>query len=45
LVTLFVLPAIFDAVLGKSRSRSPSLHPDDPESRHYSVLEATAAAH
>jgi multidrug efflux pump subunit AcrB len=38
LVTLFVLPAIFDMVLGKSTARSSSLHPDDPESNHYSPL-------
>jgi multidrug efflux pump subunit AcrB len=42
LVTLFLLPPIFDMVLGKSKARSSSLHPDDPESSHFSAPEATA---
>jgi predicted RND superfamily exporter protein len=33
--TLLVLPAVFAIVMGKSQSRSPSVHPDDPESAHY----------
>jgi multidrug efflux pump subunit AcrB len=36
LTTLFILPAVFAAVLGKSSARSPSLHPDDPESSYFS---------
>ncbi len=36
LTTLFILPAIFAAVLGTSSARSPSLHPDDPESSYFS---------
>jgi multidrug efflux pump subunit AcrB len=33
--TLLILPAIFAVVMGKSAYRSPSLHPDDPESQHH----------
>jgi multidrug efflux pump subunit AcrB len=33
--TLLVLPAVFAAVLGRSRTGSQSLHPDDPDSRHH----------
>lgn len=33
--TLLILPAFFAIVMGKSKHRSPSLHPDDAESRHY----------
>src|SRR5260370_5043229 len=33
--TLLILPAFFAIVMGKSVHRSPSLHPDDAESRHY----------
>ncbi len=46
LTTLFVLPAIFAVVLGRSSARSSSLHPDDPESSHYfpdNPAESTAA--
>jgi multidrug efflux pump subunit AcrB len=33
--TLLVLPAIFAIVIGKSKAKSPSIHPDDPESEQY----------
>jgi multidrug efflux pump subunit AcrB len=33
--TLLVLPSIFALVIGKKQSRSPSVYPDDPESKHY----------
>jgi predicted RND superfamily exporter protein len=33
--TLLVVPSIFAIVIGKSVSRSPSLHPADPNSRYY----------
>ena len=35
LTTLLVLPAVFAAVQGRSRTASPSLDPSDPESVHY----------
>ncbi len=34
--TLFILPGFF-AILANKRARSPSLHPGDPESSHYSA--------
>jgi len=34
LCTLFVLPAVFAVTMGDN-ARSPSVHPDDPESSHY----------
>ena len=34
-VTLLILPAIFALVMGRRSYRSPSLHPDDPESSHH----------
>src|SRR5262249_38733803 len=34
-VTLFIVPSVFALLLGRSKPRSPSLHPDDPESSHY----------
>ncbi len=34
-VTLFIVPSVFALLLGKKTPRSPSLHPDDPESAHY----------
>jgi multidrug efflux pump subunit AcrB len=47
-VTLFIVPSVFALLLGKKTPRSPSLHPDDPESSHYapegSQPEATAHA-
>jgi hypothetical protein len=36
--TLLVLPSVFAIVIGKSKSRSPSMYPDDPESAHYDPL-------
>jgi multidrug efflux pump subunit AcrB len=35
LTTLFVLPTVFAAVQGQSRTQSPSLDPADPESVYY----------
>jgi hypothetical protein len=35
LTTLLVLPAVFAAVQGRSRTSSPSLDPGDPDSPHY----------
>ncbi len=34
--TLLVVPSIFAIVIGRKVARSPSIHPADPESRHYS---------
>ena len=39
--TLLILPAVFALVMGKSQYRSPSLHPDDPHSRHHDSTEET----
>ncbi|WP_435011991.1 efflux RND transporter permease subunit (plasmid) [Tundrisphaera lichenicola] len=33
--TLLVLPSIFALVIGKKEAHSPSIYPDDPESKHY----------
>ena len=33
--TLLVVPSIFAVVIGNKVARSPSIYPDDPESRHY----------
>jgi multidrug efflux pump subunit AcrB len=33
--TLLILPAIFAILMGGSRHRSPSLHPDDADGMHY----------
>ncbi|MGH7136923.1 MAG: efflux RND transporter permease subunit, partial [Pirellulales bacterium] len=33
--TLLVLPSIFAIIIGKRVAVSPSMYPDDPESRHY----------
>jgi hypothetical protein len=33
--TLLVLPSIFALVVGRRKAKSPSIYPDDPESRHY----------
>ncbi|HJT75877.1 MAG TPA: efflux RND transporter permease subunit [Gemmataceae bacterium] len=38
LATLLVVPAVFALVQGKSNIQSPSLDPDDPESRYYAPL-------
>ncbi len=33
--TLLVVPSIFAVVIGRRKSRSPSIHPDDPDSSHF----------
>src|SRR5438105_9316453 len=33
--TLLVLPSVFAMVIGKRMATSPSIYPDDPESKHY----------
>lgn len=33
--TLLILPAIFALVMGSRKHQSPSVHPDDPDSKHY----------
>src|SRR5206468_3180027 len=33
--TLFVLPSVFALVIGQKVAVSPSLYPDDPQSKHY----------
>jgi len=33
--TLLVVPSIFAIVIGKLKPASPSIYPDDPESKHY----------
>ena len=47
--TLLVLPSIFALVIGRKVARSPSIYPDDPESKHYDprvfVDEADPATH
>jgi multidrug efflux pump subunit AcrB len=37
--TLLLLPAIFALIMGDSKHRSPSLSPNDPESKHHSPEE------
>jgi hypothetical protein len=46
-VTLFIVPSVFALLMGRSKPRSPSLHPDDPDSTHYDPdsREPEAAAH
>jgi hypothetical protein len=48
-VTLFIVPSVFALLMGLfwSVPRSPSLHPDDPDSSHYDPdgREPEAAAH
>ncbi len=44
LTTLLVLPAVFAAVQGRSRTASPSLDPSDPDSAHYHA-DALAVEH
>jgi hypothetical protein len=34
-VTLLIVPSVFALLMGRSTPRSPSLHPDDPDSSHY----------
>ena len=38
--TLFVLPAVFALVMGKSGTQSSSVDPDDPESKHHDLQPA-----
>jgi hypothetical protein len=33
--TLLVLPSIFAVIIGEKKARSPSLYPDNPESKYY----------
>jgi multidrug efflux pump subunit AcrB len=33
--TLLVLPSIFAMVVGRKEAKSPSIYPDDPQSKHY----------
>jgi multidrug efflux pump subunit AcrB len=33
--TLLVVPALFALIIGKRVAQSPSVHPDDPASKHY----------
>jgi multidrug efflux pump subunit AcrB len=33
--TLLVVPALFALIIGKRVARSPSVHPDDPDSKHH----------
>jgi multidrug efflux pump subunit AcrB len=46
-VTLFIVPSVFALLMGRSKPRSPSLYPDDPESSHYAPVgrEPEAATH
>jgi AcrB/AcrD/AcrF family len=41
-VTLLILPAFFALLMGRSTYQSPSLHADDPASRHHHVEEQPA---
>jgi multidrug efflux pump subunit AcrB len=43
--TLFVLPSVFAVVMGKSGAQSPSVHPRDPESKHYVGRAGEAPSH
>ena len=36
--TLLVVPSIFALVIGRSKARTPSIYPNDPESPHYDPL-------
>jgi hypothetical protein len=33
--TLLVVPSVFALVIGRKQAHSPSIYPDDPESKHY----------
>jgi multidrug efflux pump subunit AcrB len=33
--TLLIVPSLFVIIIGDRKARSPSVHPDDPESNHY----------
>jgi multidrug efflux pump subunit AcrB len=37
--TLLVVPSIFALVIGRGKATSPSIHPDDADSRHYDPQE------
>jgi len=37
LATLLIVPAVFAVVMGSSKPRSLSVHPDDPDSQHYDL--------
>jgi len=37
-VTLFIVPSVFALLMGRAKPRSPSLHPDDPDSSHYAPV-------
>ncbi len=41
--TLLIVPALFALIMGRSKSRSPSIDPDDPLSPHYDGGEETAS--
>ncbi|QEH34495.1 Cobalt-zinc-cadmium resistance protein CzcA [Aquisphaera giovannonii] len=43
--TLLVVPSIFALVMGKRKAISPSIYPDDPESRYYDPEVFVDAAH
>lgn len=45
LATLLVLPAVFAVVERRSDTRSVSVFPFDPESRHYAGAQAPASSH
>jgi multidrug efflux pump subunit AcrB len=36
--TLLIVPSIFAVVIGRSKSRSPSIYPADPDSTHYDPI-------
>ena len=40
MATLLIVPAVFSVVIGPSKARSLSVHPDDPESGHYDPVPA-----
>jgi multidrug efflux pump subunit AcrB len=46
-VTLFIVPSVFALLMGRKTPRSPSLHPDDPDSSYYAPdgREPELAAH
>jgi multidrug efflux pump subunit AcrB len=41
--TLLIVPSIFAVVIGNRVARSPSIHPDDPESTHFDPPAASAS--
>jgi multidrug efflux pump subunit AcrB len=42
--TLLILPALFSIVMGHGKFVSPSLHPDDPSSKHYAPAQTSQEA-